>query len=107
MLGNQSVVVINCADFEGMKAFYKNRIDLKVMHETNASVVFDTGEGGELVLTNKPEPPSIMVGFTGVNIHAAHETLNDLGPTEPMPHKNGQRFMVKDPDGNTLSFVDD
>ncbi|PRW64220.1 hypothetical protein CEP50_06170 [Actinopolyspora mortivallis] len=88
-----------------MTEFYRDRLGLEVMDEGDNHTVFDTGNGGELVLESHGAERPISIAFTDVDIPSAHRDLGDCEPTELAPHKGGQRFSVLDPEGNTIIFV--
>ncbi|MGI5469147.1 VOC family protein [Streptomyces sp. CA-132043] len=106
MFGKLTVTKLFCDDLDAMVAFYRDRLGLKVLQEyPGTTVVFDTGHGGELIVTNTKGDQPISIAFTEVDIPAAHEALSDLGVTDIAPHKTGQRFEITDPQGNNLIFV--
>ncbi|PWW60446.1 VOC family protein [Actinokineospora spheciospongiae] len=105
MFGNLTVTVIDCEDVAAMTEFYRDRLGLKVMDQGENHTVFDTGNGGELVVESNGYKAPLSVAFTDVDIPAAHTALADLAPTELAAHKGGERFEVLDPEGNRIIFV--
>ncbi|MFI8194229.1 VOC family protein [Streptomyces sp. NPDC085946] len=104
MFGKLTVIKIFCNDLDAMVAFYRDRLGLKIREEyPGAAVVFDTGHDGELIIQKGDQPTAIA--FTEVDIPAAHQAVQDLGPTDIKPHKTGERFEITDPEGNQLIFV--
>ncbi|SDK12037.1 hypothetical protein SAMN04487820_104334 [Actinopolyspora mzabensis] len=106
MFGNLTVTVIDCDDVDEMTRFYRDRLNLKVLDQGENHTVFDTGNGGELVVESHGVRHPVSMAFTDVDISKAHSALADLAPTEPVPHKDGQRFSAQDPEGNRIIFVD-
>ncbi|MFF6788680.1 catechol 2,3-dioxygenase-like lactoylglutathione lyase family enzyme [Streptomyces filamentosus] len=104
MFGKLTVTKIFCTDLDVMVAFYRDRLGLAVREEyPGHTVVFDTGHGGELIVSKGDKP--VHIAFTEADIPAAHAALKDLGATEIVPHKTGERFELTDPEGNHLIFV--
>ncbi|MDA2809571.1 VOC family protein [Nocardiopsis sp. RSe5-2] len=106
MFGALTVTKIHTSDASAATAFYRDRLGLEVIeaHGTHTTV-FATGNGGELIVTEQPSERPVDIAFTGVDIPAAHEALSDLGATDVVPHKTGERFELTDPDGNKVIFV--
>ncbi|MER7307071.1 VOC family protein [Streptomyces griseoluteus] len=106
MFGSLSAVLIKCDNFEEMKAFYRDRLDMATVKEGDGWIVLDTGSGGELVLGGDTGGDTMAIAFTGAELGPAREGLRDSGPTEIEKHSDMHRFFVKDPDGNTVLIID-
>ncbi|GAA1329592.1 VOC family protein [Saccharothrix algeriensis] len=105
MFGNLTVTLIDCKDVAVMTEFYRDRLGLKVLDQGENHTVFDTGNGGELVVESHGYKAPLSMAFTAVDIPAAHEALADVATTDLMPHKTGERFEIVDPEGNRIIFV--
>ncbi|QTE01587.1 VOC family protein [Streptomyces cyanogenus] len=106
MFGSLSAVLIKCDNFEEMKAFYRDRLNMATVKEGDGWIVLDTGSGGELVLGGDTGGDTMAIAFTGAELGPAREGLRDSGPTEIEKHSDMHRFFVKDPDGNTVLIID-
>ncbi|UQX05453.1 VOC family protein [Streptomyces sp. RerS4] len=101
-----SAILIKCDDFEAMKSFYRDRMNLATVKEGDNWIVLDTGSGGELVLGGDTGGDTFAVAFTKADLGPAREALVDIAPTETEKHSDMHRFFVKDPDGNTVLVID-
>ncbi|MDK1474571.1 VOC family protein [Streptomyces sp. 549] len=105
MFGNLTVTKMHCKDVEAMTAFYRDRLKMEIIEQSEVHTVFATGNGGELIITSQSADRPISVAFTDVDIPHAHRALSDAGAGELIPHKDGERFQLEDPEGNTVIFV--
>ncbi|MFJ8477128.1 VOC family protein [Kitasatospora sp. NPDC094011] len=106
MFGEFTATLIKCANFEEMRAFYRDRLGLRTVKEGENWITLDSGGGREIVLGGDTGGDTMALAFTGADLARAREALAPVDPSEIEQHDAMHRFFVRDPDGNTVLIID-
>ncbi|NLU68535.1 VOC family protein [Streptomyces sp. HNM0574] len=104
MHGRLSLTVYYCEDLEAMASFYRDKLGMKTVAEKEDEVVLD-GNGHGILLQSRATKGAETI-FTGVDVDAAYEDLAALNPSR-LEGEESRGFVVRDPEGNTVCFVND
>jgi catechol 2,3-dioxygenase-like lactoylglutathione lyase family enzyme len=104
-------VHIRVNDVDRTKAFYRDKLGLKVSNETPGTVV--EFEGGKLWFGKwrgagaMAASPGITIGLHAPSVEAAYQMLKSRGvnlPNPPAPARDEFEFTFKDPDGYEIAI---
>lgn len=121
MFGSTDLVAfVPATDLERAREFYEGTLDLEVVADTPAALVFDAC-GTPLRINRVPEPPRLgftILGWIVDDVHATIRWLTERGvhalTFDGLDHdENGvwtapsgdQLAWFRDPDGNTISLT--
>lgn len=109
-------IAVAVADIAASKAFYRDRLGMKLLFEAPPGLAFFDCDGIWLMLSaaNEQEPaqPGSILYFAVADIHEAHATLSSRGVAFiDAPHKIADMgsyelwmCFFKDPDGTVLAL---